>query len=162
MNIRSILKIYTLERQLNPDDIALLNTLRSMNESERELLVESLSPASKTTKKVGRKASSKSAGKSSRASGMAAIISGNLSQRRQIICGYIYPDKSACNQPEDNPIHAVDGGYAGYHEFTTGKSSAPRAAGKSSTNGGAMSSTANSATDSEDVSPVAHEARAGG
>lgn len=33
------------------------------------------------------------------------------------LCAFVYPDRSHCNSPEDNPIHDVHGGYAGYHEF---------------------------------------------
>lgn len=43
-NLKSILKIYALERDLNPDDLALLNTLRTLTESEREVMVEALQP----------------------------------------------------------------------------------------------------------------------
>lgn len=44
MNLKNVLKTYGLLRQLSDDETALLNTLRAMNDSERELLVESLSP----------------------------------------------------------------------------------------------------------------------
>lgn len=40
MNLRNILKIYALERDLNPDDLALLNTLRAMSDTERAMTVE--------------------------------------------------------------------------------------------------------------------------
>lgn len=40
MNLKNILKIYALERDLNPDDLALLNTLRAMSDTERAMTVE--------------------------------------------------------------------------------------------------------------------------
>lgn len=52
MNLRNILKIYNLERQLTTDDVALLNTLRGMNESDKDLLVESLTPQKVATRKA--------------------------------------------------------------------------------------------------------------
>lgn len=48
MSYRDALKIFNLERQLNNDQKAFLNTLRSMTDSERELLAESLGPPVKT------------------------------------------------------------------------------------------------------------------
>jgi hypothetical protein len=44
MNLRNVLRAYSLLRQLSDDESALLATLRGMNEGERELLVESLQP----------------------------------------------------------------------------------------------------------------------
>lgn len=46
-NYRNVLKIYKLERELAPDDVALLNTLRGMTDAERELLAETLGPPAK-------------------------------------------------------------------------------------------------------------------
>lgn len=51
MNIRTVLRTYSLLRQLTDDETALLETLRSLTDSDREQLVESLAPA-KTTKKA--------------------------------------------------------------------------------------------------------------
>lgn len=42
MNLRNVLRAYSHLRQLTDDESALLETLRAMNDSERELLVESL------------------------------------------------------------------------------------------------------------------------
>lgn len=53
MNLRNVLKTYSLLRTLNDDETALLNTLRGMNEGERELLIEGLSPEKKLSKKTG-------------------------------------------------------------------------------------------------------------
>lgn len=49
MNLRNVLRAYSHLRQLTDDESALLETLRAMNDSERELLVESLQdkPAAK-------------------------------------------------------------------------------------------------------------------
>lgn len=57
--------------------------------------------ASKSTKKAGKK--------------RAELPANQL----KIVCAFIYADGNACNQNEDNPIHEPDGGYAGYHPFTT-------------------------------------------
>lgn len=55
MNYRNILKIYKLERELSPDDVALLNTLRGMSDSERELFAEALAPEKPVVKPATRK-----------------------------------------------------------------------------------------------------------
>src|ERR1043165_6823750 len=57
LNLKTVLKTYSLLRNLTDDETALLNTLRSMNDTERELLVESLAP----TKPAGKKPTRKSA-----------------------------------------------------------------------------------------------------
>lgn len=44
MNIRNVLRTYSLLRQLGDDETALLETLRDLSEGERDQLVESLSP----------------------------------------------------------------------------------------------------------------------
>lgn len=146
MNIRNVLRIYTLERQLNADDIALLNTLRAMNDSEREALVETLSP--QPVKKAGKKSASK---KSSRASGMQAQLNTRLAGRERerqgipttravnssLICHHRSDDgddPTECGLVEDNPIHDPLMGYGGYHPFDPG---ARPANDSSSANGGA-------------------------
>jgi hypothetical protein len=77
MNIRNVLRTYGLLRQLSDDETALLETLRGLNESEREQLVESLAPV-KAAKKPR-----KPRGKSARASSMAETLNSNLQQRRR-------------------------------------------------------------------------------
>lgn len=52
MNWKLVLKIYGNLRQLTDDESALLNTLRAMNDTERELLVESLQPQKSAGKKA--------------------------------------------------------------------------------------------------------------
>lgn len=50
-NLKLVLKVYTAYRQMSPDDIALLETLRALNESDREMLMETMAgkPATKKT-----------------------------------------------------------------------------------------------------------------
>ena len=55
MNLRNVLKTYSLLRSLTDDESALLATLRAMTDTERELLVESLAPAKPAAKKPTRK-----------------------------------------------------------------------------------------------------------
>jgi hypothetical protein len=45
MNLKNVLRTYSLLRSLTNDESALLDTLRAMNDAERELLVELLVPA---------------------------------------------------------------------------------------------------------------------
>lgn len=55
MSFKDILKVFKLERELTDDETALLNTLRGMSESERELLAETLGPPVKTKAKSATK-----------------------------------------------------------------------------------------------------------
>jgi hypothetical protein len=50
MNLRNVLRTYALLRSLTDDESALLETLRGLSESDRELMVQELSP-SKVVKK---------------------------------------------------------------------------------------------------------------
>lgn len=164
MNIRNVLRTYSLLRQLTDDESALLETLRNATDAEREMLVETLAPQKSTTKRAGKKPASKSASKSSRASGMAAAINRSLSQGRQadIVEGGCVAKiegrlgKTVCSEPASSLIHDPNGGYKSYHKFDAGKLPAPRAGAESSTNGGATSSTASSGTGKEDVSNAVH------
>lgn len=124
MNYRLVLKTYTALRQLTDEESALLNTLRAMNDTERELLVEALNPTRGTGK--GLKRTTKKHGKSQRASGIATQLNKNLSQQRQTMqgsCTYRYPDdspvnsKQVCDEDVDNGVHDPTMGYVGYHEF---------------------------------------------
>lgn len=38
-------------------------------------------------------------------------------EKNKGLCSFVYPDQSACNCAEDNPVHEIEGGYAGYHPF---------------------------------------------
>src|SRR6476469_1447218 len=108
MNLRNVLRTYALLRSLTDDESALLETLRQLSESERELLVESLSPSKSTTKKAAKKSSSKSP----RASGMARAIGDNLRQRRQSEdrCAYILQSGpnagKLCEEIEASAVHS--------------------------------------------------------
>jgi hypothetical protein len=139
-----------LLRSLTDDESALLETLRAMNDSERELLVESLSPNKPTTKKPAKKpaatreydyclrcgttkrdSSHKDQAspdyhqfQSSQGKSARAVSIGEQIKgtgKLKKVCAFIYADNSACNQLEDNPIHEPDGGYAGFHSFTEEK-----------------------------------------
>lgn len=164
MNLRNVLRTYALLRQLSDDETALLNTLRSMNDAERESLVVALSPEKSTTKRGAKKVSSKS----SRASGMAAAINRSLSQQRQATknddrdnndadndpnehCQKEFPGGFVCNEPADANVHHLRG-VTGYHEFDAGKLSAQSAGERSSTNGGETNSIVNSETEPENAS----------
>lgn len=151
MNIQQVLRTYSLLRQLTDDESALLETLRGLNDAERESLVTALLPEKATTKRASKK-SSKGGSKSLRASGMAAAIKGNLESSRKLKdarCAYYNSNGLICDTTEDNPIHDPAMGYAGYHEFDAGKSDAQPARVKSSTNGGAGSATQNIETKRE-------------
>lgn len=52
MNIRNVLRTYSLLRQLTDDETALLETLRSMSDTDRESLVVALQPEKPATKKT--------------------------------------------------------------------------------------------------------------
>ena len=111
MNYRAILKVYRLERELNSDETAFLNTLRRMSDTERELTVEALSPAA--PKRATKKPASKGASKSRRATSLAGVIGGTAKG----FCVYRIALGTTCNETESNPIHDPATGYAGYHEF---------------------------------------------
>lgn len=116
MNIRNVLKTYANLRQLTDDETALLNTLRQLNDTERELLVASLQP-----EKVIKRASKKPS-KSKRASGIESAISrSNATQTRlRRPCTYQVDDNGGlvdCGEMQSNPIHDATFAYVGYHEF---------------------------------------------
>lgn len=117
MNIKLVLSTYSKLRQLTDDETALLETLRRLNDSEREALVTTMQPQKPTTKKAGKKAS-----KSTRATGMQAQLNKNMAQQRQAkddgACTYVLENGSVCNTGDSNPIHDKSFGYTGYHPFT--------------------------------------------
>lgn len=142
MNIRNVLRTYSLLRQLTDDESALLETLRNATEAEREMLVETLAPQKLTAKRAGKKLASKGASKSSRASGMAAALTRSLEQQRQVTktandaddtdpnahCRKEFAGGLICDEPADANVHHLRGA-TGYHEFDVGKSSASAASG---------------------------------
>lgn len=98
MNLKNVLRTYSLLRSLTDDESALLETLRGLSEGEREQLVQSLSPG-----KVVKKATKKSS-------------------KLPLMCGYVFPDDAhpyaghTCTALEDGPIHR-DRSLTGYHRF---------------------------------------------
>lgn len=119
MNLKLILRTYSALRQLTDDETALLETLRGLTDTERELIIEALSPQTKSTKK-----SSKKPSKSRRASGLRDAISrGNPTpEQPQRPCAYQQIGGNGslvdCGALRGNPIHDSTFGYAGYHEFS--------------------------------------------
>lgn len=57
MSYKDVLRVFKLERELTDNETALLNTLRSMSDSEREMLAETLGPPVKA--KVSKPATKK-------------------------------------------------------------------------------------------------------
>lgn len=138
MNIRQVLRTYSLLRQLTDDESALLETLRGLNDAERESLVVALSPDKVATKRASKK-SSRSASKSPRAQSLSGVIqrtpkmrTNNNDDEDGPRCTYLMGDDAPCNATEHSPVHKEDGGYLAWHEFQPA------------------------------ASPVAHEASAGG
>jgi hypothetical protein len=153
MNIRNVLRAYSLLHQLTDDESALLETLRGLSENERDLLVESLQP-----EKVVKKAAKKEASKSQRASGMAAAIKKSLESQKRVTdngkCTFVFTDNQVCLAREDDPIHDQSFGYAGYHPFVA-PSSARTAQPPSSANNGERSTTANTVDETASASGTA-------
>lgn len=122
MNLKLVLRTYSALRQLTDDETALLETLRSMTDAERELTVETLSPQVKSTKKAGKKG----AGKSRRGQSLSETVKGNLQRREPTIGGfaddvdYLADKCSKCPYGSDHNIHHLATA-AGYHEFTAAK-----------------------------------------
>jgi hypothetical protein len=114
MNLRNVLRTYALLRSLTDDESALLETLRGLSESDREQLVESLSPSGGRKKKAAKKSSSKSP----RASGMAAALNRSLSQQRAVT----EPICATCGNVEDYVDHSEPS--PSYHRFESSSSKA--------------------------------------
>jgi hypothetical protein len=140
MNLKNVLRTYSLLRQLTNDESALLETLRSLSEGEREQLVESLSPG-KVTKKTTTEKKGQCAAcdhvkthpvhtqtnrvgyhvyqptRSRRASSLAEQIKSTGKAPR---CVHEIDDNGnllSCDALVDDPIHDKSAGYLGYHEF---------------------------------------------
>jgi hypothetical protein len=120
VNLRNVLRAFTLLRQLTDDETALLSTLRSLSENERELLVESLSPQKPATKRK--------AGKSARAKSLQTVVSTARPNKPEIPCAYVDDSGNHCMEVESNPIHDATMGYRNHHEFQPPKSTATAAA----------------------------------
>lgn len=118
MNIRNVLKVYSLQRQFTDDESALLATLRELSDTERELLVESLQPQKAAVKK--RKP--RGGGKSQRAASLAEHLKTTMGKPQ--LCAFTMDNGDACRGPEDDAIHDPGAGYAGYHVFQPAKAAA--------------------------------------
>lgn len=119
MNLKLVLRTYSALRQLTDDESALLNTLRAMNDTERELLVESLQPQKAAGKKAAK--ARKSASKSPRATSLSSVIQrtpktkdDDDSSSQQ--CSYQMGNET-CDATISDPIHDESFGYTGYHTF---------------------------------------------
>lgn len=112
-NFRNVLKAYTLLRSLNDDETALLETLRGLSDTERELTVAALSPQ---TKKPTKKAATKTASKSRRAASLGTQLQ-QVRHAPDAVCAFVYNDGKACGEGWPNAIHDKQAGYAGYHEY---------------------------------------------
>jgi hypothetical protein len=129
VNLKVVLRTYGLLRQLTDDETALLETLRSLTDSDREQLVESLTPAKAAVRKRKPRAS-----RSPRAESLATAISsraldGGVSKLR---CAHVAEggdDPTACGEYASNPIHDEMAGYSGYHAFEAPEVKASVAAG---------------------------------
>lgn len=109
MNLRNVLRAYSLLRQLSDEESALLQTLRLTNETERALLVETLSD--KPQKKSSKKSAGKG-GKSRHASSLQQQIQGTATGKPHLgegpVCGI-------CAHTEDYEDHFKPSPH--YHEF---------------------------------------------
>jgi hypothetical protein len=118
--------------------MSLVGQLLGLNEEERGFVLDRVAPLpepeaqpKKSTKKAGKKAASKS----QRGQSIADAIQ-RTGKVTNGACAYLLDNGTVCNTGDNNPIHDKSMGYAAYHEFQPGKSSAQSAARPSSTNGG--------------------------
>lgn len=115
MNLKLVLRTYSALRQLTDDESALLSTLRNLNDSEREQLVESLAPVKGTGKgiKKTRKPRTKSAHQQSLSSAIQKAGKGRVEDD----AGDSDSDKCAkCNESMDHNLHHLKA-HPDYHEF---------------------------------------------
>lgn len=169
MNIRAVLRTYSALRQMSPDDIALLETLRALNDNDRELLVEMMTDKP-TGKKASKKPSTKSSlSKSPRATGIEQQLSKRREQGRAGTtsaddddfpdllgghepCAFQYEAGVVCEAASDANVHHLQTDSL-YHPF---QPAAPPAPTQSPANGGAGSGTANSGIEKDDASNAVH------
>ena len=112
MNLRNVLRVYGLLRQFNDDETALLQTLNSLSENERDQLVETLSPVQ--VKKPKKKSSG---AKSQRAQSLAEKL--KETPKPHLGEG---PICQICSHTEDYEDHAQPSPH--FHEFQPPKSNA--------------------------------------
>lgn len=82
MNLRNVLRAYSLLRQLSDDEAALLETLRAANDNERQLIAEAM----------GSKPPQKKAGKKSAGGGGRSVAFANIK------CAEVLADGSVCGK----------------------------------------------------------------
>lgn len=120
MQIRNVLRVYSLLRNFTDDETALLETLRSLTDSDREQMVETLAPAKPAVRKRKPRAT-----QSLRAASLATAIGSRGSNTGVTLmrCAYGEGEDNGpdCDEPLDNLIHDEKAGYAGYHEFQVPK-----------------------------------------
>lgn len=150
MDLKLILKTFSNLRRMTSDEVAFLETLRAMNESECEALVETLAPQP-VRKSSTKKSASK---KSSRASSLEQQIQKRGRQVQELCVAKIPHQNGTCDMAENNPIHDESFGYGNWHPFSP---AAPTASDSSSANGGAGSGTASSETQKASAGSAVHE-----
>lgn len=95
-----------------------------------DLLVPEPEPVAKPTKKTRKKRATKSAHQQSLSSAIQKVGKGRVGDSYEARCQYQYSDDSpinpgqSCNMEESFAVHDPTMGYAGYHEFQSGKSAA--------------------------------------
>lgn len=115
MNIRNILRVYGLLRNFSDGETALLETLRSLTDSDREQMVETLAPAKVAVRKR------KSRAKSQRAESLATAIQGRTKPAPEPRCVFPMSDGIPCTDGRHSPIHKENFGN-GYHPFQSANS----------------------------------------
>jgi hypothetical protein len=111
MNIKRVTQALRLQESLTEDEAMMVNVLRALTPTERELLVGTLQPQKPVKKRT------RGVSKSPRAASLASAIGGTGKPAR---CVYEIDDNGGlmpCGAPESDSIHDKDAGYAGYHEF---------------------------------------------
>lgn len=164
MDLKLILKTFSNLRRMTSDEVAFLETLRAMNESECEALVETLSP------QPARKSSTKKS--ASKKSARASSLEQQIQKRPRLAvppddneddgrCTYRLGEDAGgpviCDATVDNNVHHKQGD-PDYHLFSP---AAPTASDLSSANGGAGSGIQNFEDETASVGSVVHEASAG-
>lgn len=147
----------------------LVEQLHALPEDERNFVLDLFAPLPEPEQKkpAGKKASKRSSKsaqsstKSPRASSLHGAIKGTAGSsaiqppKDVSHCVYLFDSGEVCDALPVDPIHDETFGYVAYHPFQPAASPAPT---RSPANGGAESTTANSATETEDAGSVAHGA----
>lgn len=148
MNIRNVLRTYTLLRQLTDDESALLTTLRGLSDGDREQLVESLAPA-KGAKKVVKKARTKSPHAASLSTAIKRAVAAD--RPGAVTCAFPVNGANPCGAVEDDAIHDLT--YSSSHPFVPPAQAAGTSSSRGTTGTGSIVS---SETEQGDASSAAH------